>query len=289
MQKTLKTFVVLNLILAGVALWKGIEIFQQREIIKSRVQSHEEAVLRAAKDLKLDPAELAKLNADIKNVDQLPALLGGFNKLALERQVDLEQTRANLENTKQELARTVDELNSTKISLDNARAEIASLNNDLSRTKEELATTQGQVEQLRGEIGGLRGQIAELNNTIAQKDQEFQALQNAHNLMEKELSLAKNELDVLKGKGTIAELVGKTADIVWVNNDWNFVILNKGRFDRFVPQIKAVISRKGEYIGTVTLIDVKENISIADINTADLMEGFKIQEGDEIFFPPRID
>lgn len=289
MQKTLKTFVVLNLILAGVALWKGIEIFQQREIIKSRVQSHEDAVVKAAKDLKLDPAELTKLSSNIKNVDELPTLLSGFNKLALDRQVDLEQTRANLENTKQELARTVDELNSTKISLDNARAEIASLNNDLSRTKEELATSQGQVEQLRGEIGGLRGQIAELNDTIAQKDLEFQGLQTEFDLKKKELSLAQNELDVLKGKGTIEELIGKTADIVWVNSDWNFVILNKGKFDRFIPNLKAVINRNGEYIGTVTLIDVKENISIADINTADLMEGFKIQEGDEIFFPPRID
>lgn len=289
MQKTLKTFVVLNLILAGVALWKGIEIFQQREIIKSRVQSHEDAVVKAAKDLKLDPAELTKLSSNIKNVDQLPSLLGGFNKLALERQVDLEQTRANLENTKQELARTVDELNSTKISLDNARAEIASLNNDLSRTKEELAASQGQVEQLRGEIGGLRGQIGELNNTIAEKDLAFQALQTEFDLKKKELSLAQNELDVLKGKGTVAELVGQKANIVWVNSDWNFVILNKGRFDRFVPQLKAIINRNGEYIGTVTLIEVKENISIADINTADLMEGFSIQEGDEIFFPPRID
>ncbi len=289
MQKTLKTFVVLNLILAGVALWKGIEIFQQREIIKSRIQSHEDAVVKAARDMKLDAAELTKLSSNIKNVDELPSLLGGFNKLALDRQVDLEQTRANLENTKQELARTTDELNSTKISLDTARAEIASLNNDLSRTREELASAQGQVEQLRGEIGGLRGQIAELNDTIAKKDTEFQALQGDHELVKKQLSLAQNEIDVLKGKGTIEELIGKTADIVWVNSDWNFVILNKGRFDRFVPNLKAVINRDGEYIGTVTLIDVKENISIADINTADLMEGFKIQEGDEIFFPPRID
>jgi TolA-binding protein len=289
MQKTLKTFVVLNLILAGVALWKGIEIFQQREIIKSRVQSHEEAVLKAAKDLKLDAAELAKLNADIKNVERLPALLSGFNKLALERQVDLEQTRANLENTKQELARTVDELNSTKISLDNARAEIASLNNDLSRTKEELATSQGQVEQLRGEIGGLRGQIAELNDTIAKKDQEFQALQNDYAVLEKEKSLLEREIAARSGDSVDEILIGKTARVIWVNSDWNFVIVDKGRDDLFVPNLKAIVNRDGTYIGTLTMTDVKDKITVADINAGDLIEGAKIQVGDVMFFPPRVD
>lgn len=289
MQKTLKTFVVLNLILAGVALWKGIEIFQQREIIKARVQAHEDAVVKAAKDLKLDAAELTKLSANIKDVDQLPALLNGFNKLALERQVDLEQTRANLENTKQELARTVDELNSTKISLDNARAEIASLNNDLTRTKEELATSQGQVEQLRGEIGGLRGQIAELNDTIAKKDQEFQALQNDYALLEKEKSLLERELAARDGESVDEKLIGKTARVIWVNSDWNFVIVDKGRDDLFVPNLKAIVNREGNYIGTLTMTDVKDKITVADINPGDLIEGAKIQVGDVMFFPPRVD
>jgi len=289
MQKTLKTFVVLNLLLAGVALWKGIEIFQQREIIKSRVQKNEDAAIKVATNLKMEAAKLASLQSDIKDHTKLDPLLASLTSLSLERQVDLEQTRSTLETTKVELARTVDELNSTKISLDNARAEIASLNNDLTRTKEDLASAQGQVEQLRGEIGGLRGQIAELNDTVAKKDQEFQALQNDYALKEKELTLAQNELDVLKGKGTIAELVGKTANVVWVNGDWNFVILDKGKYDRFIPNLKAVINRNGVYIGTVTLTDVKEKVTIADINPADMVAGAKIQVGDEIFFPPRLD
>ncbi|MFO1492118.1 MAG: hypothetical protein U1F77_16155 [Kiritimatiellia bacterium] len=289
MQKTLKTFVVLNLLLAGVALWKGIEIFQQREIIKSRVQKNEDAAIKVATNLKMEAAKLASLQSDIKDHTKLDPLLATLTSLSLERQVDLEQTRSTLETTKQELARTVDELNSTKISLDNARAEIASLNNDLTRTKEDLASAQGQVEQLRGEIGGLRGQIAELNDTVAKKDQEFQALQNDYALLQKERDLVQNELDAIKGKKIADILIGKTARIIWVNKDWNFVIVDKGRDDFFVPNLKAIVNRDGTYIGTVTMSDVKDKISVADINATDLLAGVTLQEGDEIFFPPRID
>ena len=67
------------------------------------------------------------------------------------------------------------------------------------------------------------------------------------------------------------------------------MIVDKGRDDLFVPNLKAIVNRDGVYIGTVTMSDVKDKISVADVNSADLIAGVKVQEGDEIFFPPRLD
>jgi small-conductance mechanosensitive channel len=288
MQKTLKTFVLLNLMLAGVALWKGIEIYKERQVIKSRIQRNERAAVEIGTKLKMEENALGTLRDNIRDHNQLDALLVGLEKHAHERQLDLETTRGNLESTRQELATTKDVLNSTTIALESSRAQVASLQADKSRLEDDLVVERRKIENLGNQIGALRTEIAGLNERVAEKEQEITTQATQIEQLEAELKVTQLELAACKGPVTPKDVIGKTANVITVNTDWNFVIVDKGRHDFFVPNLRAVINRGEQYLGTVRIASVKDKISVCDIVLGDMAEGVSLREGDTIFFPPNL-
>ena len=76
---------------------------------------------------------------------------------------------------------------------------------------------------------------------------------------------------------------------MWVNPDWDFVLVDHGGRSAMYPGQRAYVHRGTNFVGSITITNVQETISIAEINPADRAPGLTIQVGDDMFFPPRSD
>ena len=131
--------------------------------------------------------------------------------------------------------------------------------------------------------GAPADEIAELRRVIQEKDEEIKRLGDDLALSRKEVELLERERDVLRD-----QLGVRDPRIVWVNPDWDFVLVDHGGFP-MVPGIRAYVHRGTNFVGSITITNVQETISIAEINPADRAPGLTIQVGDDMFFPPRSD
>lgn len=132
--------------------------------------------------------------------------------------------------------------------------------------------------------GAPADEIAELRRVIQEKDEEIKRLGDDLALSRKEVELLESELDVLRD-----QLGVRDPRIVWVNPDWDFVLVDHGGRSAMYPGQRAYVHRGTNFVGSITITNVQETISIAEINPADRAPGLTIQVGDDMFFPPRSD
>ena len=126
-------------------------------------------------------------------------------------------------------------------------------------------------------------EIPELRRMIQEKDREIERLGSDLALARKEMELCESELEFYRERLAIRE-----PRIVWVNPEWNFVLVDHGGFP-MIPGIRAYVHRGTNFVGSITITNVQETVSIAEINPADQVPGLAIQVGDDMFFPPRAD
>lgn len=281
MAKALKVFVILLLVLSATALVLGISLFGKREILKGRTQKLEAAVtgvataLNAAKEpsirelgVTIDPTALATLETTDGELTKL-------QKLAENRYLELDQTYADLKRTADELTATKDELAQTKGELDQARQTIVTLNDTITQRNAEIARQGEQIGQLEQDKAGLQVQIDGLNGEIARAQDEAQDLKDKIVTLEQTVT----DLEAQLGQGNLKALPkGLHGQIVVVNRDWNFVVLDIGSRDGLVPNAEMLVHRGDQLLGKVLISGVTRELAIADINS-DWLQG-PVKEGD---------
>lgn len=280
MAKALKPVVIVLLLLSVGSLVLGIQLFSKREVLKARVQNSENGLEAIAKNIRFDAFNKGSLI--VENKEGLPVMQNSLNQLAAAAQVqydDLQNTKQDLESTRQDLSMTKDELARTQADLDRANSQIASLNQTITDKNAQITRQEGRIDGLEQEKVALQIQIDDLNNQIVQVEDELRDSQDKILTLEQTVNQLEREL----GYDTARPLPkGLTGRILFVNSDWNFVVIDLGSDDGIVPNAEMLIHRKDKLIGKVTISGISRTMSIAELQ-ADWVQN-KVKEGDLVVF-----
>jgi cell shape-determining protein MreC len=287
MAKALRVFVVLVLLFSIAALALGILLFQQREQLKGRTQKLEQSVLSVAQALSaprdpfipaitetLDPEQL-KVYANKQNpADTMEVPLSKLRAIVNNRYEELSNTYNDLKTERDAHAETRAELANTRQELADARQEIAQLRDNLARKEAELAEARQRISDLEGQVASLEANIADLKTQLAASEEKRRELED-------EVTQYKLQLDMLgRGDGDV-KVPPVHGEILLVNPEWNFVVLNIGLSDKLVPNVEMMVHRGDQLIGKVRVSSVMERCAVAEIQRR--WEQLPIQEGDRVF------
>jgi chromosome segregation ATPase len=289
MVKLLKFSVFVNLLLACGAGWFAYKQFLEREIIKNRMLRLEESAAKIAGNLKADDAVTRSLAANIKDMNGMNTPLSDLERHATARQQDLEATKEDLAQTKAELASTKDKLAATETQLANTIQELEATRTELASTKVDLNAARDRIESLGVEIADLKTQINTLNETVQNKEDQIAKLDGILNTTAKELDRVKRELRICQiGQqgSNYGELENKEAQVILVNKDWNFMVIDLGREDYALLGAVGLIRRGDQLIGKAVITSVEEKISVADVRLDTLEPGAEVRVGDLLWFAP---
>jgi septal ring factor EnvC (AmiA/AmiB activator) len=287
MAKALRVFVVLVLVCSCAALALGILLFNQREQLKGRTQKLEQSVLSVAQSLSapkepfipaiaetLDPEQLKVYANKEKPADTMDVPLNKLRAIVNNRYEELFNTYSDLKSERDAHAATRAELAKTRQELADARQEIVSLKDELARKEAELAEARQRITDLEGQVASLEANIAELKTQLAASEEKRKDLED-------EVTQLKLQLDMLgRGDGEV-KVPPVHGEILLVNSEWNFVVLNIGMTDKLVPNVEMMVHRNDQLVGKVRVSSVMERCAVAEIQRG--WEQLPIQEGDRVF------
>ena len=275
MSKLATPFIIIVLVLSIVALVLGIQLFDQREILKGRTKRLENAAAEFAKSIHYDDFNATQLKDYAQRLTPLNQLAAqGAN-----RWDELPDTKLDLENTKADLTSTRETLAATEEKLVATEAQVVDLTSQLESKEVELAQANTQIEQLEVEKEDLNAQLAD---TQSQLDN---ARSEATDLKDEIASLNQTIEDMSRELGELPEKVapkGLTGKILFINPYWNFVVLDIGRDDGLSPNVEMLVHRKDKLIGKVRISSADDKMAIAEI-LAD-WEVMPPKEGDHVLF-----
>jgi len=284
MAKALRVFIVLLLVLSIAGLILGFVLFKQREVVKKRTLNLQDGVAAIAAEIaaprephvraidqKVDPQALMKLDEMGGQIELVKRLAQARRDQHFQEGEDHVATKGKLTQTEAELFTTRQRLADTEASLARAREENTRLQNT-------IAEKDGQIRQLEGEVVALKTSVDDLKKEVAKKDDELQ--NSAIEIRTLKDQLARYENDPTKVGGVIKP--GLSGEIIAVNADWNFVVLNIGSGDTLVPSAEMLVHRGDELIGKVRVLTVTDKLAIADIMRD--WQKLPLREGDSVLF-----
>lgn len=288
MAKALRIFVVILFVLSIAGLVLGILLFNQRKLVKERTQTLESGVAAIAQEItrarephirameqRVDPEALMSADRAARDgqIELVKRLVQARHDQHFQEGEDHVATKAKLAQTEADLFTTRQQLADTRNQLAAERERVQALTAEVAAKNAEIAQLKDDVEQLNATIGGLRADLekkdAELQNMIVEAKQL--------------------EAELARIRGTDGSVVGKvkaglTGEIVAVNPEWNFVVLNIGSDSSLVPTAEMMVHRGEELIGRVRVMSVTEKLAIADIMRGEWEMGVPLREGDRVLF-----
>lgn len=295
-----RIIIALFLVLSIIALALGIKLFNQREEIKGRTQKLEGGIIKLAAniesmtssnltdknlptvvvksdDLKkfykyddtgkpiIDPATKQKITSGSNTLDAVLKDLEGLSAVQLNR---LNDTRDTLKQTQETLAKTEETLRQTIAQLDNATNQIAQLNATLEERNKTIQDQKDNIAQLTEAKDRAEQKIQEQTEEIAKLKDTKQDLQTQISALKRRIDDQDKLITELKqpDRGLIPGLQGQ---IMVVNSNFNFVVLDLPPKTRLTPGVDLLVQRKDKMVGKIQITEVKENerFAIADILT----------------------
>ncbi|MBB5038094.1 hypothetical protein [Prosthecobacter dejongeii] len=194
----------------------------------------------------------------------------------------------NVDAVKQELDVESEKIKSQKLKITQA-------DNDTKRTQEDLDGRKKKLDELKLKLAklpqGVKPEtLEEDKNTIKKAVAELQV---AAELKKKEV--AAEEIKVVEARKGLDDLVrkiedrkksfernGLTAQVVAVNNDWGFVVVNAGQSKGITEATKLLVTRGTQTVGKLSIVSIQGNRTIANILPDTLGEGMTIAPGDRV-------
>lgn len=281
MAKALKVFVILLFLVSAGALTLGILTYQQKEVLKKRVQENENTLDQIAKNLQ--STGFAKANLVVAKPEEFGKMAAEQKKLATDAAIRweaLKQTEKDLADTTDRLNTTSNELVATKGTLAERVAEVAQLKETVSQKEQQIAQLDGQINELKTAKADLESQVKDRDDKIARHEETIKDLKGEVASWKEDNKRLEAELSgCLYPDGRQAYMrPGTAARVVKVNDDWNFVVLNLGSNEGARPNAMMYVHRGEQLVGRVRLAVVNSGMSIAEIDR-DWAQG-QIQEGD---------
>ncbi|MDR0994367.1 MAG: hypothetical protein LBN38_07390 [Verrucomicrobiota bacterium] len=288
MAKLLKPLVVIVLLVSIAALViQATVLFPKRTLIKDRTQKLENGMNRVVSTLRGSlsediqqavPFAISNLRVDkTADIGRMDAELNRAHSVAQAVLQGWEDTKTDLENTRLDLENTRNELEITRNQLEDARTQIVQLNETIRAKDQELIEQSNLIASLEEEKSSLEMQLANLNEELDALRDQVAGLEEEKNALELILAQYDKEAD-----STTNMAVGTTAKIVYLNPDWNFVIIDIGEASGAKVGAEMIIHRGDQMLGKIQLSRVLDNVSIAEV-LPDFQKD-SIQEGDDVLF-----
>jgi hypothetical protein len=155
---------------------------------------------------------------------------------------------------------------------------LTSLQNDFTDINEQLAL----YEQAKKEVAEQKTRISQLVEEVEEASAELKDVK-------KDLTKAKNQIVRLQ-KATGMNEDGPSGpdpnlsgEVVEVNDQWNFVVLNLGRTNRLPENLKMLVARGDKLVARLQVSRVMGKVSVAEILPDANVEAVKV--GDRVIMP----
>jgi len=300
----LKIMVIFNFLIAlaaGAGAWL---IFEQRDILKERIQIHERNWPKVAEALQVggfgisayadddetkwgnwasEPDDtVQKIKKHIQNPVHMEAGMKELAAVAEDRvqmmalnRVEWDKMIGRLSDTNIVLATTAQNLKNTEDDLDERTTERDDLDSQVKVAMNQIGNLNAEKQGLQADINNLESDMSKINAAKTKVEENLQK-------SEEEL-LAKTEelrqcISGYKGINTVEEY-GK---IVAIQPDYNFVIINLGRQNKVQLGSQAMVHRGDELVAKINITQVDDEVSVGTVD--DTWQLKEIKTNDQIIF-----
>jgi len=224
------------------------------------------------KDIELFTREFNQLNSDLDQTNQ------GLEtaRVALQTsQTASQQVKADKSLTEDELRRKTTEVErltsnyeSRKVQLD----ELALMKEKIGGQSPDLIAS--RYEALKQRKSGLETELRTMEEQVvkAQNDEE-KARQKMGDLAQEE-----------QKRRASVRLQGLEADLIAINRDMGFVIINAGSEHGVAPESSLLVMRGNDRIGRLRIVSVEPKVTVADIMPGSVMPGASLMVRDKVIF-----
>jgi len=297
-----KIFLVLNLLLSVAVVGASVKLFQDRELIKARrailrqnvseiaenldwgqtVPGEESDVSNDAPFQLLDPNSMAEVPSFTDQLEELSALAESRVAQLDQQFAEVTEAQGQLEEARSTLVTRESEVADIKGRLENREKVMADTQKSIKDRSDKLASLEQENTSLQQQVDSLDTQISNQQTTIS-KIQEKLEMRTAERDRVREL------LAACRNPGTteeddVPEWHEKTAQILAVVPEWNYVVINRGEVDVLPVFLEAFVHRGDEFVGKIRVTQVDRTVALAEIISDTLSPGMMVQAGDTIFF-----
>jgi len=206
-----------------------------------------------------------------------------------------DKTAANLKKTNTVLKATVEKLAKTETTLEETKGQLAATTTKFETEQKRANDLQGNVTRLTADLRSARDDLAAWTNSGVRVDEIRGLVASVKNLtgdkeaLQEEVKLFKNKADKFE-KQVLALIGEKQQDppvpsavrgkVLVVDPKWDFLVLDVGAKQEVPEKGVLLVSRNGELVAKVRVMNVQDQRSIANI-----MPGWKLKdviEGDVV-------
>ncbi len=317
MAKLLKVLVVLLLILSAVALIIEIILVRQREELKGRNIMLTRGALQVAKTLEVipsdTPVDLAtrdlprlqltdemfkhfyQVGPDGRKVVEngkkktdgpgtLDAVLKDISARADLQFVRLNDTRSGLESTRTTLGETSNTLVATVQDLGQTKDKLKVTENNLDQAKQDIEQKTGQItdltqktEALTADVERKKEEVAKLSDKLSDTEAKIEATKRYVEKLQKDLE------SCLRGPSD-GQTPGLQGQIVVVNTNWNFVVVDVLPDAKLIPMTELTVQRNDKLVGKVRVSEVIRDRHFAFGEILPDWQQLPIAKGDYVFY-----
>lgn len=201
---------------------------------------------------------------------------------------EIVELKGKISATNDELATETERLNQAKIKLRNAVGESERAVSDLEKNQAEFAEYRKQLDALpKGvSIETINEDINKLKQGIATAEGEAQKIGEQVTAKEGDIKKAQGQLeDVVERISTRKKSFERnsfSAQVVAVNNDWGFVVIDGGQNKGITADTKLLVTRGQQTIGKLNILTIETSKTIANIDTKSLHSGLTVAPGDRV-------
>jgi hypothetical protein len=317
MAKLLKVLVVLLLILSAVALVIEIVLIRQREEIKGRNTMLTRGALQVARTLEVIPAEtnldlvtrdlprlqlndemfkhFYQLGADGKTIVEngkkktegpgtLDSVLKEISTRAELQFVRLNDTRSGLESTRttlgvtsNTLVSTVQDLSQTQDKLKETETNLGQAKQDITQKAEQITDLTQKTEALTADVERKKEEVAKLGDKLSDTEAKIEATKRYIEKLQKDLE------SCLRGPSE-GQIPGLQGQVVVVNTNWNFVVIDVLPEAKLVPLTELRVQREDKLVGKVRVSEVLRDRHFAFGEILPDWQQLPIAKGDNVFY-----
>jgi hypothetical protein len=317
MDKVLKGVVALLFVLSIVAVSLEMKLYRQREEVKNRAVKLAESVVRIATTLEAPQpnADLAAKDAPRMQVsgEQLKQYYkvgadgkpetdaagkrittgpGTMDEALLQvyvsagRQFDrlndtrtgLELTRATLSGASNTLVKTEATLETTSNTLVVTERVLADTKQEVEKKTEEVTELTAKAETLQADAEKKADEVAKLSDKLSDKESQIAAGKRYIQKLEKELGGFRS------GGGTNVMVSGLQGQVLVVNTNWNFVVMDLLPDSSLIPLTDLTVQRQDRLVGKIRVAEVLKDQWVAVGEVLTDWQQLPVAPGDYVFY-----
>jgi hypothetical protein len=223
---------------------------------------------------------------------------------------DIELLTREFNQLNSDLDQTNQSLETARVALQTSQTANQQVKADKSLAEDELRRKSTEVERLTANFESRKVQLDELalmEEKIGNQSPEviasrFEALKQRKAALEAELRTMEEEVVKAqnaeeKARETIGDLAqqeekrrasvrlqGLEADLIAINREMGFVIINAGSDHGVAPESSLLVMRGNDRIGRLRIVSVEPKVTVADIMPGSVMPGASLMVRDKVIF-----